>query len=222
LPRVRGLSGSSSPHPGVFDAILVQLGNGALLAGVGQRRSASLRRKPRIIAVVAANAPAMSSRWSRACHSTGTVNTIADGIESAFAIPARWSCCANAATTSWQWRSTILQALHLVIVGPRADARAGRSGPGSRHPGHAERFRGRRIATLFPAATCRASCAPNCRFASMKFYTKRHSPYARKVLVAAHEMGLQPAAERGSSRTQSDPPQRGGMGAQPAWKSAGC
>jgi threonine dehydratase len=70
-----------------FDTILVQLGNGALLAGVGTVLR-ELAPRTEIIAVVAANAPAMklSLEAGRAVQ-TQKANTIADGIAVRVPIP---------------------------------------------------------------------------------------------------------------------------------------
>jgi threonine dehydratase len=133
-----------------FDAILVQLGNGALLAGVGTVLR-ELAPRTEIIAVVAANAPAMklSLEAGRAVQ-TAKANTIADGIAVRVPIPGalellRQSCDDIVAVEE----ATLIQALRLVhqdlglLLEP-----AGAAGIAAilADPG---RFRGRRIAALF-------------------------------------------------------------------------
>lgn len=73
-----GLELSRYPRP--FDAVLVPLGNGALLAGVGRWLKA-VAPQPRVIGVCAAGAPAMEQSW-RAGRMlvTARTATIADGI----------------------------------------------------------------------------------------------------------------------------------------------
>jgi threonine dehydratase len=133
-----------------FDAILVQLGNGALLAGVGTVLR-ELAPRTEIIAVVAANAPAMklSLEAGRAVQ-TQKANTIADGIAVRVPIPGSLAllryCCDDIVAVE---DSAIVQALRLayrdlgLILEP-----AGAAGISAimADPG---RFRGRRIATLF-------------------------------------------------------------------------
>jgi threonine dehydratase len=132
-----------------FDAILVQLGNGALLAGVGTVLR-ELAPRTEIIAVVAANAPAMklSLEAGRAVQ-TGRTNTIADGIAVRVPIPGTVAllrhCCDDILAVE---EAAIVQALRLahrdlgLLLEP-----AGAAGIAaiSADPG---RFRGRRIATL--------------------------------------------------------------------------
>jgi threonine dehydratase len=63
-----------------FDVVVVQLGNGALLAGVGTVLR-HLAPRARIVAVVARNAPAMKlSLEARRIVETDSAHTIADGI----------------------------------------------------------------------------------------------------------------------------------------------
>lgn len=70
-----------------LDTILVPLGNGALLAGVGCWFRAHSSRT-RVVGVCAQGAPAMEHSWrSRAVLSTGSVNTIADGIAVRVPVP---------------------------------------------------------------------------------------------------------------------------------------
>jgi threonine dehydratase len=132
-----------------FDAILIQLGNGALLAGVGTVIR-ELAPRTEIIAVVAANAPAMKlSLEAGRPVQTGTANTMADGI--AVRVPITGTvellrhCCDDIVAVE---EAAILQALRLahrdlgLLLEP-----AGAAGIAaiSADPG---RFRGRRIATL--------------------------------------------------------------------------
>ncbi len=64
----------------LLDAILVPLGNGALLTGVGTWIKAAMP-SCRVIGVVAAEAPAMLLSWQRGvCVATPSAPTIADGI----------------------------------------------------------------------------------------------------------------------------------------------
>jgi threonine dehydratase len=132
-----------------FDAILVQLGNGALLAGVGTVLR-ELAPRTEIIAVVAANAPAMklSLEAGRAVQ-TQKANTIADGIAVRVPIPGSLGllrrCCDDIVAVE---EDTMVQALRLahrdlgLVLEPAGAAAiaAIMADPG--------RFRGRRIATL--------------------------------------------------------------------------
>jgi threonine dehydratase len=71
-----------------FDAVLVPLGNGALLAGVGRWMKAH-SPATQIIGVCAAGAPSMAlSLREKNLHITESVNTIADGIAVRLPIPA--------------------------------------------------------------------------------------------------------------------------------------
>jgi threonine dehydratase len=133
-----------------FDAILVQLGNGALLAGVGTVLR-ELAPRTEIIAVVAANAPAMKLSLE-AGHDvqTGNADTIADGIAVRVPIPGTLEllrqCCDDIVAVE---EATLVQALQLVHqdLGLMLEP-AGAAGIAAimADPG---RFHGRRIATLF-------------------------------------------------------------------------
>jgi len=145
-----GTIGLELAASGRFDAILVQLGNGALLAGVGTALR-ELAPQTEIIAVVAANAPAMKlSMEAGRVIPTGTVNTIADGIAVRVPIPGTLEllrqCCDDVVAVE---EATILQALRLVHrdLGLMLEP-AGAAGVAA-ILANAERFRGRRIATLF-------------------------------------------------------------------------
>jgi threonine dehydratase len=132
------------------DAILIQLGNGALLAGVGTVLR-ELVPETEIIAVVAANAPAMQlSIEAGRVIQTAQANTIADGI--AVRVPIAGTlgllrnCCDDIVAVD---ESALLEAMRLVhqdlglLLEP-----AGAAGVAAimADPG---RFRGRRIATIF-------------------------------------------------------------------------
>ena len=133
-----------------FDAILIQLGSGALLAGVGTVLR-ELAPRTEIIAVVAANAPAMklSLEAGRAVQ-TATANTIADGIAVRVPMPGVLDllrhCCDDIVAVE---EDTLVQAMRLVhqnlglMLEPAGAAAVAAimADPG--------RFRGRRIATVF-------------------------------------------------------------------------
>ncbi|MCI0337091.1 MAG: pyridoxal-phosphate dependent enzyme [Acidobacteria bacterium] len=73
-----GLELSRWPKP--FDAVLIPLGNGALLAGVGRWLKA-VSPQTRVIGVCARGAPAMERSWRAGrVIATETINTIADGL----------------------------------------------------------------------------------------------------------------------------------------------
>jgi threonine dehydratase len=132
-----------------FDAILVQLGDGALLAGVGTVLR-ELAPRTEIIAVVAANAPAMklSLEAGRAIQ-TEKANTIADGIAVRIPIPGTLEllrrCCDDIVAVE---EAAMVQAVRLahrdlgLVLEP-----AGAAGIAAIMADPA-RFRGRRIATL--------------------------------------------------------------------------
>jgi threonine dehydratase len=65
--------------PDPFDAILVPVGDGALIAGVSRWVKAH-QPATRMIGVVAAGAPAMERSWRAGRSQAGTADTIADGI----------------------------------------------------------------------------------------------------------------------------------------------
>jgi threonine dehydratase len=145
-----GTIGLELAASGRFDAILVQLGNGALLAGLGTALR-ELAPQTEIIAVVAANAPAMKlSIEAGRVIPTGTVNTIADGIAVRVPIPGTLEllrqCCDDVVAVE---EAAILQALRLVHrdLGLMLEP-AGAAGVAA-ILANTERFRGRRIATIF-------------------------------------------------------------------------
>lgn len=73
--------------PEAFDAVLVPLGNGALLAGIGRWMKAH-SPSTQIIGICAAGAPSMAiSLREKKVHTTDAVNTIADGIAVRLPIP---------------------------------------------------------------------------------------------------------------------------------------
>jgi threonine dehydratase len=131
------------------DAVLVQLGNGALLAGVGTVLR-ELAPRTEIIAVVAASAPAMklSIEAGRAVQ-TAKANTIADGIAVRVPIPGTVEllryCCDDVVAVD---EAAIVEALRLahrelgLVLEP-----AGAAGIAAIMADPA-RFRGRRVATL--------------------------------------------------------------------------
>jgi|KBSSwiStaDraftv2_1062776.scaffolds.fasta_scaffold01222_19 threonine dehydratase len=132
-----------------FDAILVQLGDGALLAGIGTVLR-ELAPRLEIIAVVAANAPAMKLSLE-AGHAVETekVDTIADGIAVRVPIPGAISllrqCCDGIVAVE---ETAMMHAMRLahrdlgILLEP-----SGAAGIAA-IIADPERFRGRRIATL--------------------------------------------------------------------------
>jgi threonine dehydratase len=140
------LSGSAQER---LDAVVVQLGNGALLAGVGTVLR-ELAPRTRIIAVVAENAPAMKlSIEARRPVQTAKANTIADGIAVRVPIPGILEllrqCCDEVLAVE---EAAILEAMRLchrelgLILEP-----AGAAGVACLLA-DPQRFRGQRIATL--------------------------------------------------------------------------
>jgi threonine dehydratase len=132
-----------------FDAVVVQLGNGALLAGIG----AALRHIApdiEIIAVVAANAPAMklSIEAGRAVE-TPTADTIADGIAVrvpiAQTLPLLKTCCDRVVAVSERdiFGAMLLLRRHFGIVAEPAGA-AGLAAIVA----DPARFKGHRVATI--------------------------------------------------------------------------
>ncbi|GAA0713405.1 threonine ammonia-lyase [Dokdonella soli] len=132
-----------------FDVIVVQLGNGALLAGVGTAlRHAAPNAE--IIAVVAENAPAMKrSLEAGRVIETDCANTIADGIAVRVPIPATLAllrdCCDAVVAVS---EDRIFEAMKLIhrsiglVVEP-----AGAAGLAA-VVAEPHRFAGRRVATI--------------------------------------------------------------------------
>jgi threonine dehydratase len=67
-------------YPKPFDAVLVPLGNGAMIAGIA-RWIKHIRPQAQVIGVVATGAPAMEKSWrSGQVIQTASIKTIADGI----------------------------------------------------------------------------------------------------------------------------------------------
>ena len=143
-----------------FDAVVIQLGNGALLAGVG----AALRHfapDTEIIAVVAENAPSMklSIEAGRAIETT-SADTIADGIAVRTPIeetlPLLRTCCDSivAVSEAGIFEAMALFRRHFGIVAEPAGA-AGLAAIAV-DPG---RFRGRRVATI----VCGGNISPALR-----------------------------------------------------------
>ncbi|WP_266172040.1 threonine ammonia-lyase [Dyella subtropica] len=132
-----------------FDAVVVPLGNGALLEGIGavfrQRAPAT-----EIIAVVAENAPAMKlSLEAGEAIETSTASTIADGIAVRVPISSRLAelrrCCDSVVSVSeaqiFDAMRLIHRHLHLVVEPAGAVGVAAILA-------HPHRFAGRRIATV--------------------------------------------------------------------------
>ena len=132
-----------------FDVLLVPLGNGALLDGVG-RVVRALASHVRIVAVVAANAPAMKlSLEAGAPIATEHADTIADGIAVRVPIPATLGrlrdCCDEVVAVTETDLFAAMQLIHRtlkVIVEPAAAA-----GPAAILAEPA-RYAGRRVATI--------------------------------------------------------------------------
>ncbi len=84
-----------------LDAIIVPLGNGALLTGIGTW----IRAKApdcRIIGIVAANAPAMKQSWETGTlFSTDTAETAADGIAVRECVPYALDCMKTTVDEVW-------------------------------------------------------------------------------------------------------------------------
>lgn len=152
-----GLELAANAH---FDTILVPLGNGALLAGVG----VALRHVAadvRIVAVVAANAPAMKrSLEAGRAVATDSVDTIADGIAVrepiAQALPELRRCCDEVVAVSEQQIVDAMRLLHRRLG--RAFEPAGVVGVAAILAAR-ERHAGRRVATIL----CGANVAPDLR-----------------------------------------------------------
>ncbi|MBW9115263.1 pyridoxal-phosphate dependent enzyme [Rhizobium cauense] len=85
-----------------LDAIIVPLGNGALLTGVGTWIRAAAP-SCRVIGVVAANAPAMKHSWENGRPvSTETAKTAADGIAVRECVPYALECMATTVDEVWE------------------------------------------------------------------------------------------------------------------------
>jgi threonine dehydratase len=143
-----------------FDTLVVPLGNGALLAGVGTALR-HVAADVRIVAVVAANAPAMK-RSLEAGHAVATdsADTIADGIAVrepiAQALPGLRRCCDEVVAVSEQQIVDAMRLLHRRLG--RAFEPAGVAGVAAILAGR-ERHAGRRVATIL----CGANVAPDLR-----------------------------------------------------------
>jgi threonine dehydratase len=132
-----------------FDVLLVPLGNGALLDGVG-RVVRALAPRVRIVAVVAANAPAMKlSLEAGAPIATECADTIADGIAVRVPIPATLGrlrdCCDEVVAVTEPDLFAAMQLIHRtlkLILEPAAAA-----GPAAILAEPA-RYAGRRVATI--------------------------------------------------------------------------
>jgi threonine dehydratase len=132
-----------------FDTLIVPLGNGALLDGVG-RVMRALAPSVRVIAVVAANAPAMKlSLDAGQAIATDHANTIADGIAVrvpiASTLPRLRGCCDEVLVVSENDLFKAMQLIHRtlrVVVEPAAAAGL------AAILAEPARFTGQRIATV--------------------------------------------------------------------------
>ena len=132
-----------------FDTLIVPLGNGALLDGIG-RVMRALAPHVRVIAVVAANAPAMKlSLEAEQAIATEHANTIADGIAVRVPIASTLSrlrgCCDEALAVSESDLFTAMQIIHRtlrVVVEPAAAAGV------AAILAEPARFAGQRVATV--------------------------------------------------------------------------
>lgn len=138
--EVRGIS---------LDAILVPLGNGALLTGIGTWIKASMP-SCRVIGVVAAEAPAMLLSWQRGtCFATPSALTIADGIAVREPVPYALESMKTTVDDVWMVREdTIRSAMRFchmhygLVVEP-----AGAAGVAAALD-HRERLQGGSVATV--------------------------------------------------------------------------
>ena len=92
-----------------LDAIIVPLGNGALLTGIGTWIRA---RAPncKVIGVVAANAPAMKQSWETGrLISTKTATTAADGIAVRECVPYALDCMKTTVDEVWEASETAIR-----------------------------------------------------------------------------------------------------------------
>lgn len=141
-----GLELDRDPEP--FDALLVPLGNGALVGGIGTWFRAAAPAT-RIVGVVAAGAPAMQLSWRRGeVVETAAADTIADGIAVRVPVPAALAAMARVVDDVVAVSDErIVEAMRLahelagVVVEP-----AGAAGLAAALE-HGERFAGRRLAT---------------------------------------------------------------------------
>jgi threonine dehydratase len=139
---------------GSIDAILVPLGNGALLTGIGTWMKAYLPAC-KIIGVVAAAAPAMLLSWrAQKPVSTPTAVTIADGVAVREPVPYALECMVTTVDDVWEVSEAALRsAMHIcqryfsLVVEP-----AGAAGVAAVIE-YASRFKGQRIATILCGGT---------------------------------------------------------------------
>ncbi len=132
-----------------LDAVLVPLGNGALLTGVGTWIKARIP-SCRVIGVVAAEAPAMLLSWQRGtCFATPSAPTIADGIAVREPVPYALETMKTTVDDVWTvGEGTIRSAMHFcqqhygLVVEP-----AGAAGVAAVLE-HRGRFEGRSVATI--------------------------------------------------------------------------
>ncbi len=141
-----GLELDRDPEP--IDAVLVPVGNGALIGGVGTWFRAH-RPTTRIVGVVAEGAPAMRRSWERGgVVETDSAETVADGIAVRVPVPAALEVMADVVDAMVAVADDeILAAMRVVhehaglVVEP-----AGAAGLAA-VLAHPERWRGRRVAT---------------------------------------------------------------------------
>lgn len=143
-----------------LDAIVVPLGNGALLTGIGTWiRSAAPSCK--VIGVVAANAPAMMRSWQHGTIiATDTADTAADGIAVRECVPYALDCMQSTVDDVWQVSETSIRRardfcrLHYGLVVEEAGA-AGVAGL-LENP---HDFKGRTVATILCGGNVRTDIA---------------------------------------------------------------
>ncbi|MDP9839603.1 threonine dehydratase [Neorhizobium huautlense] len=140
-----------------LDAIIVPLGNGALLTGVGTW----IREKApgcRIIGVTAANAPAMKLSWETdGLVSTDKADTVADGIAVRECVPYALECMKTTVDDVWQAseqaidqaRRFCLTQYGLVVEEAGAAGLAGLLE-------HGKELKGKTVATIFCGGNIRA------------------------------------------------------------------
>jgi threonine dehydratase len=92
-----------------LDAIVVPLGNGALLTGIGTWMKAEAPRY-KVIGVVAANAPAMKLSWENGTpSSTETASTCADGIAVRECVAYALDCMKTTVDEVWKVNETAIR-----------------------------------------------------------------------------------------------------------------
>ncbi len=134
--------------PKPFDAVLVPLGNGALIAGIG----AWVKEKApatRVIGVVASGAPAMANSWrSGKAEATASIDTIADGIAVRVPVPEALADMRGVVDDVLLVEdSAIVAAMRLLIEHAGLLAEPAGSAGLAAILAHREQFAGKRIAT---------------------------------------------------------------------------